>query len=311
MTTEPTSGQYDRTILPLVAPDHALGPLRRMGRFEWEKVLLRSRFKRSSVKIVGLAAATYATTGTGADVRPGITRLIAVTGLGDSMVRRNLKALESAGFMFMVASGSNYGRGGKGAASDYQLTAPEPMAEQYEAERNEGTWDETDQWDMGVILDHQSPSTGDLPVDNPEHQSPSTGDNHDHRSPNTDDQEKNTGTFGVSPVLSPVSPVLGAQNTGTPVPPTSPLPLHEIPLQQTSHQSVDRHLSNAREETTAEKNLIDGSSQPSSERLQARADAIKPDTRASMDAERVRQGRELMKLQAEYERTQATEGRAS
>lgn len=203
---------YDRQILPLVGQDHALGPLRRVGRFEWEKVIMRSTFQPSSIKLVALSAATYADTVTGANVRPGIARLIAVTGLGDSMVRRNLKALEGAGFMFMVASGSNYGRGGKGAASEYQLTTPEILAEQYEAERNAETWDETDQWDMKMIADHRYPSTGD----------------------SAKFTQKNTGTFGVSPVLHAGTPVLGAQNTGTPVPPTSPIPLHELPLHQSN-----------------------------------------------------------------------------
>ena len=201
---------FDRSKLPLVGLGHPLGPLRRMGRFEWEKVIMRSKFRQSSVKLVALSASTYATPSTGASVRPGIARLTVVTGLGDSQVRRNLKALERAGLIFMVASGSSYGRGGKGAASEYQLTAPEALAEQYETGRNDGTWDEFDQFDIEALMkymEHRAPSTGDRPVDKPDHRSPSTGD--DER----------------TPVLQERTPVLGDENTGTPVPPKSPRPL--------------------------------------------------------------------------------------
>jgi len=182
-----------------------------MGRFEWEKVVLRTKFKQSSVKLVALAAATYATTTTGASVRPGIARLTAVTGLGDSQVRRNLKALERGGLIFMVASGSSYGRSGKGSASEYQLTAPEVIAEQYEADWTAGEWDEFDQYDIEALLklmEHRSPSTDDHLVDNKEHRSPSTGD------------------LERTPVLGERTPVLGDENTGTPVPPKSLEPLH-------------------------------------------------------------------------------------
>ena len=207
---------YDRTRLPIVEPDHEHGPLRRMGRFEWEKVILRTRFKQSSVKLVALALATYATPGTGANVRPGISRLITVTGLGDSQVRRNMKALERAGLLSMVSSGSSYGRGGKGAASDYVLTVPEALAEEFERERNAGTWDELNEWEESAPIDHRSPSTGDVPVDNSDHRPSSTGDN-----------ARSTPQIERTPVLGEETPVLGDGNTGTPVPPMSPRP-HQL-----------------------------------------------------------------------------------
>ena len=90
------------------------------------------------------------------------------------------------------------------------------MAEQYEAERLADTWNEFDQWDIAMLLEHSAPSTYDAPVDK------SVIEPY-HRYPSTDDLER-------TPVLGERTPVLGGENTGTPVPPKSPIPLHESSL---------------------------------------------------------------------------------
>lgn len=228
---------------------HALGALVPLGRFEWEQIILRCKFAQTGVKYVGLAAATWATTQTGADVRPGITRLSAVTGLTDRPVRRYLKELERFGLLYMVSSGSNFGRAGKGMASVYQLTAPEDFALTYELERNMRTWKPEDSWDMELILGQVEESLDDR-ADEEKHRSPVTDDQ--QVSPVTSDRSyaNNTGHTELSPVISDTSPVISSTITGHQRPPTSALPLQESPLQKIHLQKQPSSVSQLKREPT-------------------------------------------------------------
>jgi len=213
--------------------EHPLGDLVPLGRFEWEQILLRCNFPQTSVKYVGLAVATWATTTTGSDVRPGLARLSSVTGLSDRPLRRYLKELERFGMLYKVASGSNFGRAGKGMASVYQLTAPESLALTFESESRMSVWAPDQQWDMESVLEQHSESSPTK-----EHRSPTTDDN--QGSPVTHDRSysKNTGRLELSPVVCDISPVVSSTITGRPRPPTSVLPPQESSPQLTNPQAA-------------------------------------------------------------------------
>lgn len=214
---------------------HPLGALVPLGRFEWEQIILRCKFAQTGVKHVGLTAATWATTTTGANVRPGIALLSATTGLSDRPVRRYLKELERFGLLHLVNSGSNFGRAGKGMASMYQLTAPEAFALSYEAERGAETWRLNDQWDMRSVLEQMNQAAAD-DGSRPDHRSTATDDNYE--SPVTSDRSyaKNTGHLELSPVISDISPVISSTITGHQRPPNS-----VITPQESSFQEINPH----------------------------------------------------------------------
>lgn len=90
------------------------------GRFEWERVVRRADLPMR-LKLVALTMATYADSD-GSRVRPGVDALAAVTGQGESTVRRLVTALRESGFLELVARGG--GRAGRGRAAEYRLTLP-------------------------------------------------------------------------------------------------------------------------------------------------------------------------------------------
>lgn len=107
---------------------------RPVPRFEWEKELLRVKTSASSVKFIGLAAATYATGRSGGNIHPGVKRLAEECGVSPSTVQRGLSELKRLGFLAQVRKGRSLGRGSSGGlASEYQLTVP--MAEEAEKHR--------------------------------------------------------------------------------------------------------------------------------------------------------------------------------
>lgn len=89
-------------------------------RFEWERVVRRLGLPMR-LKLVALTLATYADKD-GSRVRPGVNALAAVTGQGESTVRRLLAALRESGLIEQVSRGG--GRAGHGKATEYRLTLP-------------------------------------------------------------------------------------------------------------------------------------------------------------------------------------------
>jgi hypothetical protein len=100
-----------------------------IGRFEWEQVMRRVVVSKPSVKLVALTMATYASTRTGGQVRPGVSRLVAVTGTSRNVVLRALAELKELGMIDQLTRGGNLGRASKGMASIYQLTLPSDLLE--------------------------------------------------------------------------------------------------------------------------------------------------------------------------------------
>jgi hypothetical protein len=99
------------------------------GRFEWERILRRIQVSVPSVKLVGFAMATYASSD-GSRVRPGQRRLAAVLGTSEMTVRRGQSELEATGMLEMVFKGHSQGRGQSGGyASEYRLTVPSDLLE--------------------------------------------------------------------------------------------------------------------------------------------------------------------------------------
>lgn len=94
-----------------------------MRRFDWERIVLRTRFKPVALKALALTLATYADEESGKRIFPGVERLALDLCQNEKTVRRNLEALERFGLIFRISSGSTYGRRGN-MASEYQLTAP-------------------------------------------------------------------------------------------------------------------------------------------------------------------------------------------
>lgn len=113
----------------------------------------------------------------------------------------------------------------------------------------------------------------------------------------------------LPPKRCPTSHQKGGNSPTDKVPPRNT----EEPLEEYGEEKTIGELVNspthAREETAFEEINLPANSE--ADRRQARADAIKADTPASIDAERVRQSQALMKMQAEYERNLALEGNAT
>lgn len=98
-----------------------------VGRFEWERIMRRVVVSKPSVKLVALTLATYADTKTGGRVRPGLERLMGVTGTSRNVVLRALAELKALGMIDQLTRGGNLGRASKGMASVYQLTLPSDL----------------------------------------------------------------------------------------------------------------------------------------------------------------------------------------
>jgi hypothetical protein len=101
---------------------------RPVGRFEWEAVLRRLALPKE-VKYVGFVMATYADPN-GTRIRPGAAELAAAVGDGESTLRRRVSFLRKAGLIVQTSRGG--GRNGAGRATEYRLTLPPDLLEQFE-----------------------------------------------------------------------------------------------------------------------------------------------------------------------------------
>jgi hypothetical protein len=101
---------------------------RPVGRFEWEAVLRRLELPKE-VKYVGFVMATYADPN-GTRVRPGAAELAAAVGDAESTLRRRVSFLRKAGLILQTSRGG--GRNGAGRATEYRLTLPLDLLEQFE-----------------------------------------------------------------------------------------------------------------------------------------------------------------------------------
>lgn len=123
-------------------------------------------------------------------------------------------------------------------------------------------------------------------------------------------------TQNVAPpetVTVPTWDSYGPEPETAPDPPRKePQEQHQEQLNEYGEKTTIKSAVNSPTRTQDDAQLIEiGIHSPSDEkRLQDRADAIRADTPTSIDAERVRQSRALMKMQAEYERNLALEGTA-
>lgn len=107
--------------------------LYKLGRFEWERIVLRTQLKPVALKALALVLATYADADEGDQIHPGLLRLSDNLGQDERTVRRNLEQLERVGLIVKITQGSKYGRRA-GMASEYRLTVPSDLFDAYEAE---------------------------------------------------------------------------------------------------------------------------------------------------------------------------------
>ncbi len=96
-----------------------------VGRFEWERLLRRAQLD-FTVMGVGLVLATYADSD-GSNVRPGLKRLIAVTGKSRATICRALATLRDLGLIDYVFQASRDGH--KDKVDEYRLTMPADLTE--------------------------------------------------------------------------------------------------------------------------------------------------------------------------------------
>lgn len=101
---------------------------RPVGRFEWEAVLRRLALPKE-VKYVGFVMATYADPN-GTRIRPGAAELAAAVGDAESTLRRRVSFLRKAGLILQTSRGG--GRNGAGRATEYRLTLPLDLLEQFD-----------------------------------------------------------------------------------------------------------------------------------------------------------------------------------
>lgn len=99
-----------------------------IGMFEWLRLLRRVQIPWN-VKSFGVLLMTYADPD-GTRVRPGVKRLAAVTGLGQTTVKDLMGELVGYGLLEQTRRGG--GRGGTGRASEYRLTIPVDLLDRFE-----------------------------------------------------------------------------------------------------------------------------------------------------------------------------------
>lgn len=103
--------------------------LKPAGRFEWERIIKRLRFRDDhACKAVALILATYADPD-GSRVRPGLPRLERVSEYSRPSVRRAISKLRRMGLIEKTESAS--GKGRKDVFDEYQLTFPDDIFERY------------------------------------------------------------------------------------------------------------------------------------------------------------------------------------
>lgn len=94
----------------------------------WIKVVRDGVFP-SYVKLVALTLATYGDPD-GSNIFPSQRRLVAVTQLGETTVRKALKYLRANGLLWRAERGSNLGQAG--IADRYRLTLPKDYKELFQ-----------------------------------------------------------------------------------------------------------------------------------------------------------------------------------
>lgn len=95
------------------------------SRFEWERLIRRAQLDPTT-KYIALTLATYAN-GDGTRVKPGLARLMNVTGKSRATIGRALAQLRDLGFIEYTFQASRDGR--KGTADEYRLTVPPDIIE--------------------------------------------------------------------------------------------------------------------------------------------------------------------------------------
>ena len=96
------------------------------NRYDWERIMRRCVIP-ANTKLVAFVLATYADRD-GSRIRPGTARLAAVTGMGESTVRRHVGVLLGLGLLMRQANGG----GPHKLAARYQLAFPEDLMERVE-----------------------------------------------------------------------------------------------------------------------------------------------------------------------------------
>jgi hypothetical protein len=95
-----------------------------VGRYEWERVLRRCVLHPQPVKTVAAYLAQYANAD-GTNVRPGVDRLSAVSGLSERSVRSGLTVLRELCLITRTRVGSSLGR--QALTDEYRLSYPDDI----------------------------------------------------------------------------------------------------------------------------------------------------------------------------------------
>lgn len=106
-------------------PDEAPIPV---GRFEWEACLRRADLAPLT-KLLAYTVAQYATTKSGANAHPGVSRLARVCRVDEKTVKRHLTVLRETGFLLRAQEDHWRRRVALGIADTYQLTVPRDFTE--------------------------------------------------------------------------------------------------------------------------------------------------------------------------------------
>lgn len=95
-----------------------------VGRYEWERILRRCVLHPQPVKTVAAYLAQYANAD-GSNVRPGVDRLSAVSGLSERSVRNGLTVLRELDLITRTRMGSSLGR--QALTDEYRLSYPDDI----------------------------------------------------------------------------------------------------------------------------------------------------------------------------------------
>lgn len=99
-------------------------PIHYAGRYEWERILRRCVLHPQPVKTVAAYLAQYANAD-GTNVRPGVDRLAAVSGLSERSVRGALTTLRELDLITRTRLGSSLGR--QALTDEYRLSYPDDI----------------------------------------------------------------------------------------------------------------------------------------------------------------------------------------
>lgn len=107
------------------APPDPLGPAEpvRVGRFEWERLMLMSPLPRAT-KTILLALGVFMSED-GGDARPGLENLAIATGRGRSVLIEHLAVAVAAGYLYVVERGGFRGKSAR--ATEYAAVAPKQV----------------------------------------------------------------------------------------------------------------------------------------------------------------------------------------